>query len=273
MSLNCVAIYADMEGVAGISVWDQVNGGSPQYEEGRRLYTGEINAAVRACKRAGAKRIVVVDGHGAGGQWSFKSLIPDALESGAEYVFSLRWCRHIEPFQSGCDAVLLVGAHAMAGTPDGVLCHTVSTEGWHNAWINGTLVGESGFIAALAGHWGAPIVFVSGDEATCKEVTDLLGSKVATAPVKKALHRYAISTLNHADACEMIESRAYEALTKRDFPPAWRLPAPVEVRVEITNPDKAAYFLRKPGVTQEGRCVVAKGESFWQVWDNFWWET
>jgi len=62
----------------------------------------------------------------------------------------------------------------MAGTPDGVLCHTVSSEAWYNAWINDTLVGESGILAAVAGCWDVPAIFVSGDEATCREVTALI---------------------------------------------------------------------------------------------------
>ena len=42
-----VLIMSDMEGVSGIVTWKQVEGGSPMFEEGRRLYTEEINAAVR----------------------------------------------------------------------------------------------------------------------------------------------------------------------------------------------------------------------------------
>ena len=61
-----VLIMSDMEGVAGIINWDQVNGGAPMYEEGRKLYTAEINAAVRGAKAAGATEIVAVDCHGAG---------------------------------------------------------------------------------------------------------------------------------------------------------------------------------------------------------------
>ena len=54
-----VLIMTDMEGVSGIVTWSQVNGGKPMYEEGRRLYTEEINAAVRGAKAAGATEIVV----------------------------------------------------------------------------------------------------------------------------------------------------------------------------------------------------------------------
>ena len=74
-----VLIMSDMEGVSGITVWDQVNGGAPMYEEGRRLYTEEINAAVRGAKAAGATEIVAVDCHGAGGSWNFNSYVPELL--------------------------------------------------------------------------------------------------------------------------------------------------------------------------------------------------
>ncbi|HSH78659.1 MAG TPA: M55 family metallopeptidase [Herpetosiphonaceae bacterium] len=51
-----VLIMTDMEGVSGIVVWEQVNGGAPLYEESRRLYTEEINAAVRGARSAGRRR-------------------------------------------------------------------------------------------------------------------------------------------------------------------------------------------------------------------------
>ena len=71
-----VHVISDMEGVAGIVKWEQTTGGDPMYEEGRRLYTEEINAAVRGAKAAGATEIVVMDCHGAGRGWSFNSLDP-----------------------------------------------------------------------------------------------------------------------------------------------------------------------------------------------------
>ena len=93
-------------------------------------------------------------------------------------------------FEAGCDAALFIGAHAMAGTPDGILCHTVSSQAWYNARINDTVVGESGIIAAIAGDFGCPCVFVSGDAATCREVRDLLGPNVVEAAVKVGLGRF-----------------------------------------------------------------------------------
>src|SRR5438034_3398821 len=199
-----IIIFCDMEGVSCIETWEQVSGGTALYEECRKLYTGEMNAAVRGARAAGASEVVVVDCHGAGGAYSFKSFVPERLESGAEYVFGYPWARYIEPFERGCDAILFVGAHAMAGTADGVLCHTVSTEAWYNASINGTLVGESGILAAIAGSFGVPAVFVSGDAATCREVQALCGQEVVTAAVKEGLGRYSARSLAPADACLLI---------------------------------------------------------------------
>jgi D-amino peptidase len=104
-----------------------VTGGQPQYEEGRRLYTEEINAAVRGAKAAGATEIVVVDCHGAGSGWTFNSFIPELLDPDCEWVAHHAWSRYTELLEQGCDACLLVGMHAATSTPDGVLCHTIST--------------------------------------------------------------------------------------------------------------------------------------------------
>ncbi|HEV2460662.1 MAG TPA: M55 family metallopeptidase [Ktedonobacterales bacterium] len=269
-----IVIWVDMEGIAGIETWGQVTGGSPQYEEGRRLMTGEVNAAVRGAKAAGADDVVVIDCHGAGGEYGFKSLIPERLERGASYVLGHPWCRYVEPLRQGCDAALLVGAHAMAGTPDGVMCHTVSSERWYNAWVNDQLVGESGIEAAICGTFAVPIVFVAGDRATCQEVTDLLGPKVVTAEVKEGLGRYSARTLCHADACDLIERQVRHTLGTRDWPEPYRPDSPVTFTVELAAPDHAQAFAGRVGVDIVGpRKVVARGDNFWELWDRFWYRT
>src|SRR2546423_5037319 len=149
-----VVIFCDMEGISCIEHWDQVTGGKALYEECRKLYTDEMNAAVRGARAAGASRIEVVDCHGAGGAYSFKSFIPERLEAGAQYIFGYPWARYITPFEQGCDAILFVGAHAMAGTPPGVLCHTVFSGDRGNTGVNDKLGGESGILAGLPRGWG-----------------------------------------------------------------------------------------------------------------------
>src|ERR671924_1848175 len=127
-----VFVISDMEGVAGITKWEQVTGGESLYEEGRRLYTEEINAAVRGARAAGATEIVVMDCHGAGKDWSFNSLVPELLDKRCDFVVQSEWTEYTEFLEQGCDAALFVGMHAMAGTPDGVMSHTVSGQAWHS---------------------------------------------------------------------------------------------------------------------------------------------
>jgi D-amino peptidase len=43
-----VFVISDMEGISGIATTFQTNAGESLYEEGRRLYTEEINAACGA---------------------------------------------------------------------------------------------------------------------------------------------------------------------------------------------------------------------------------
>ncbi len=266
-----VVIFCDMEGISCIEHWDQVTGGKALYEECRKLYTDEMNAAVRGARAAGAREIEVVDCHGAGGAYSFKSFLPDRLETGVQYIFGYPWARYIAPFEQGCDAVLFIGAHAMAGTPDGVLCHTVSSESWHNAWINDTLVGESGILAAIAGCWNVPAVFVSGDEATCREVTALLGEEVTTAAVKKGLGRFSARNMAPKDACSHIEMRVTQALSLGNWPKAYKPDGPVTFKVELATPDGANDFKGRSGVHIEGpRTVASTADNFWQAWDQFW---
>src|SRR4029453_13864107 len=134
-----------MEGIAGVVKWEQVSGGEALYEEGRRLYTGEINAAVRGAKAAGATEIVVMDCHGAGKGWTFNSLIPEELAPDCEYVVQNEWTEYTEFLEQGCDAALFVGMHARAGTQFGVMSHTISGSDFQNrvavGWAGSSVTG------------------------------------------------------------------------------------------------------------------------------------
>jgi D-amino peptidase len=264
-----VMIWGDMEGVACITSWEQVGGGQPMYQEGRVLYTQEMNAAVRGAKRAGATEIFCVDNHGAGGGFSFKSMVPELLEPGARWVLGAHWSKYIEPLQRGVDAIVFVGAHAMAGAPNGILSHTISGVAWYRATINGVPVGESGIIAAIAGVWDAPGVFVSGDTAVCQEVVDLLGPQVVTAPVKEGFGRFATITMTPSEARALIEERVYQVLSTRDWPAPYKAGPPVEFRVELQTVDQAMAFQGRAGVELvDSRTVVSRGNTFWEAWDQ-----
>jgi D-amino peptidase len=266
-----VLIMADMEGVSGIVTWDQVTGGKQQYEAGRVLYTEEINAAVRGAKRAGASEIVAVDCHGAGGDWSFNSFLPDLLDPDCEWVAHHPWSRYTEMLETGCDACLLVGMHARNNTPDGVMCHTISTVKWFNLWFNDDLVGEVGVNAALCGHYGVPILLVTGDEAVCRESRALLGDGLTTIAVKKGLTRFSARQIPPIRARQMIEDGAYQALQNLSAVNAYVPARPTRITVEIDAIDQAADFKGRHGVRfLSPQKVVSEGQNWMEAWDQIW---
>lgn len=266
-----VLIMADMEGVSGIVVWEQVKGGAPLFEECRRLYTEEINAAVRGAFAGGAKEVVVVDCHGAGGEWNFNSLIPELLHPDCDWVAHHPWGRYTELLEQGCDAALFIGMHPKAGTPDGIMCHTISTTTWANLYFNGKTVGEIGINAALCGHYDCPVLLVTGDEAACREGKDLLGDGLTTVAVKRSLGRYSARQIPPVRARQMIEEGARQALQNLKAVKPYKPKAPTTISIDLSTVDKAAEFMGRHGVTLVNPLKVeSKGHNWMQAWNQIW---
>ena len=265
-----VHVISDMEGVAGIVKWQQVDGGEPLFEEGRKLYTEEINAAVRGAKAAGAAEIVVMDCHGAGKGWTFNSLIPDALDPDCEYVVQDEWTEYTEFLEQGCDAALFVGMHARAGTTKGVMTHTISGRDYQNLWFNGTLVGETGVNAALCGTWGCPVLMVTGDEATCAEGRELLGEGLTTVVVKRGLGAHSARMVPPVRARELIEEGARRALSDLSAVAPWDPGRPCEIRAEFKNTEEPDKLRFRPGVERvDDRTIVSRAETWLEAWRQY----
>ncbi len=265
-----VFVVSDMEGVAGIVRWQQTQGGHAMYEEGRRLYTGEINAAVRGAKAAGATEIVVMDCHGAGEGWSFNSLIPEELDPACEFVVQNEWTEYVDYLESGVDAALFVGMHAMAGTRDGVLAHTVSGSSWWRLRFNGVEVGETGINAALCGTWGCPVVLVTGDAATCREARALLGPGLTTVAVKTGLGRFSARQLPAQAARQRIEEGAKAALADLTRVAPYDPGSPCEILVDFNTSDTVERFRHRPGVEiVESRRIASRADDWWTAWRQF----
>jgi len=169
----------DMEGVCGVINHDDwVMPTGRYYEEGKKLLTMEINAAIEGFYTAGATEIYVADGHGAGG------INHSLLDRRAMYIrgFPDPW-----PFtlNKDFDAVAWVGQHAKAGTEYAHIAHT----GWFNVLdykINGISVGEFGQLAMCGAYIGVRSIFAAGDEAFSKEAANLVKG-IETVAVKRGL--------------------------------------------------------------------------------------
>lgn len=171
-----IYMITDLEGVAGVARWDQTGTDQPGYAQATRLMTEEVRACVAGIQSVEADaEIWVWDAHGPG------SIDLERFPSGALLLNR----GPIDPpaFLDGSfDAVFFLGQHAKAGTRNGNLAHTYSSQSY--AWfkINGLELGEFGCRAALAGSMGVPTLFVSGDDTMIAEaralIPDIYGAQV-----------------------------------------------------------------------------------------------
>lgn len=272
-----VLILGDMEGVSGITVWPQTFDletitielpvkipKAPQlYQEGRRLYTEDVNAAVRGAKNAGAEHIVMYDHHGTPEPYRNNSLVPELLHPDCE------WATHDYGLpgvflEQGFDAAVLIGQHARAGTPDGPLSHTHTRE-IRNMWFNDVLVGEIDTYAANCGAYGIPVVCVIGDEAACRQATESLGPGLVTVAVKKGLSRNSAQCIAPVRAREMIEAGVEKGLHGSTVQPYVPTP-PVTLKIELYEEDTQFGLDKRAGVTKIDNLIYASaGETVAQA--------
>jgi D-amino peptidase len=207
--------------------------------------TGDVNAAVRGACAAGATEIVVADGHSHARNILIEELDPRArLNSGGPSPLAM-----VQGIDAAVDAAMFVGYHARMGSLHAILDHTWSSTCVQAVQLNGRAVGEIGWNAAVCGHFGVPVIMLSGDQTACAEAASLLGP-IETATVKQATGRMAAECLPPAVAQERIEAAARRAvgrLAEGDAPPPLQLDVPVTVTIELATADMADRAALLPG--------------------------
>ncbi|MFW6161434.1 MAG: M55 family metallopeptidase [Planctomycetota bacterium] len=230
-----IYISTDLEGIGGVSVWEQTRDKTTAlYQTARRLLTQETNAAVEGCLAGGAEEVVVLDGHGGG-----FNFVPEELHPGARYVTGPRRPQPYCGLDESVAAAMLVGYHAMAGTPNAVLAHTQSSRSGNRYWYNGQETGEIGQTALICGHYGVPVILVTGDEATCREARAVLGDSVTTVSVKKGLGTTCCEMLAPTRACELVREGAAEAMGRIEEARPYLIDRPIRARLQFATKDIA----------------------------------
>jgi D-amino peptidase len=245
-----VFISVDMEGVAGLIHWDETSEGGADYPLFRRIMTEETNAAIAGALDAGATEIVVRDSHG-----SARNILPDLLRPEARLI--REWAgpmSMMEGLDRTFDAVVFVGYHARAGTPDAVLKHTMSLT-LQDVILNGVRMPEAGWNAAIAGYFDVPVVFLSGDSAICRQVREIVGP-IETAAVKDGIGK-AASMIHPAKAREMIQKGVAAALRNLKAYKPYKPAPPYKLEIVFTDEVQAARASSVPGAVRTGERSVA----------------
>ena len=236
-----VFISIDMEGLAGVVNGPDVSPGGPDYAHFRAIMAGEANAAIEGALRAGATEVTVRDSHGAKNNILPADLDPRARllrgqGSGAKNM--------MEGIDSTFGAVVFVGFHAKAGTPNAILEHT-STGNVVDFSINGVSLPEGGYNALVAGLYGVPVVFVAGDRAVVEQIRGLVGPIDGVAVKDEILD--ASNGLSPKAAQDEIRRVVEQAVRNRTRARPYKLNSPYTMVLKVKT-ERPLY----PGATRVG---------------------
>ena len=256
-----IFIMTDLEGATGVAGnWSDCNPGGKEHEAARRFLTGDVNAAIEGAFEANVQEITVLDGHGAA-----LSIILEELDSRAQLIRGRR-INELEGLDETFDLMFAIGAHAMAGTPNGLLTHTLSHVGIDNIWLNNKPIGEIGLWAALAGDYNVPLGLVTGDLAAVREAKNLLG-EIFTVAVKEATSRFAAKCLHPKVSHKLIREAARKTVENIDRFTPYKPEVPIELKVEYHDSERADRISERKNVIRvNGRTVLARGDKMLEVY-------
>lgn len=236
-----IYISVDMEGIAGVVTGEQLGPSGFEYARFREFMTDEVNAAIEGALAAGATEILVSDSHGNG-----QNLLVERLPQDITLVRS--WPRPLMMMQGideSFDGAIFIGYHASTTNPEGVRAHTMSSARLADVRLNGISVPEAGINAAIAGHFGVPVIMISGDDAVTAEVRALLGDDLEAAVVKWAIGFHSARTLLPEAARRLIRERVQAAVERIDDFEPYRLETPItlDVRFKSYRPAEVLAYL------------------------------
>jgi len=256
-----VYISADLEGVAGAVTPEQLGPGGFEYQRFREFMTAEVVAAIEGARAGGATEILVSDSHGNG-----QNLLIERLPDDVRVIRA--WPRPLgmmEGVDSTFDAVLFIGYHAGATNPEGVRAHTFSSANYAAVRLNGTPVSESVFNAAVAAHFGVPVVLITGDDIAVTEL-QRAADWVEGAVVKRALGFHSAETMTPTAAQALIRRQAETAVRNRGQASHLSMTTPVTLDLTFKNYRPAEVLAFLPNVERaDARTVRFVGRDMVEV--------
>ena len=240
-----VFISADLEGVAGVVQSSQLGTSGFEYAKAREWVTGEVNAAIEGARAAGATEFLVCDSHG-----NAQNVLIDQIPEDVRIVRGFpRPLEMMQGIDATFDAALLIGYHASEWNVDAVRSHTIPSARLLGITLNGAEVMEAVFNAGIAGHFGVPVVFMSGDRIA---VAQFLKSIPAAEGVvlKEPYGYHSAMTVTPAAARQLIRDGVTRAIRKAGGVAPYKVKTPVALEVGFKatiDAERAAYI---PGLTR-----------------------
>lgn len=244
-----IYIVTDLEGASGVYKFTQTREpGHPLGEVAKEYLMGDIAAVVKGLREAGVDDIVILDGHGS------QAFVPHLMAPGATYITGKPRPGPLTGFDGSFAGMIQLGAHAMMGTPDGVLCHTQSSRSENRYWYNGVESGELAQCAAIAGYYDIPTIMVTGDEATCREARQFFGTECVMVATKRGLSREAAELYPFEATRQALYEGAKRAVAAIPKCKPYKLTLPVQVKKQhlvFDDPEKKGRLVTKEGVVED----------------------
>ena len=255
-----VFISADMEGVTGVAAAEDVVRGEPEYERGKEMLHGDVNAAIEGACAGGASEVLVNDSHS-----KMRNLDRAELDDRATLIRGNTKPRSMMQGLADADLAMFVGYHAKAGTAEAVLNHTFFGHELLRLRVNGSEAGELGWNARFAAAHGVPVGLVTGDDATVEEARDELGDVPETAAVKEAVDRFTARCRPASETRADVREAAQRAVQRADAgelsPREVETPTRIEADWATTN--LAASAAGSPGVERAAdRTTAVEADSY-----------
>ena len=242
-----VFISVDMEGITGVVNWEDVSRDGKDYEYFRKIMTKEANAAIEGALAAGATEILVRDSHS-----TARNLLPEMLNSNAKLLrdWSGGFKSMMEGIDKTFDAVIFIGYHAKAGTPNAILEHTMSSRNITDVSINGISLPEAGINALIAGNYNVPVVFIAGELAVCQQAKKLIG-EIETVAVKEGIGNAALNLHPEVVREKITEEVKKALLNLRKYKP-YKLKPPYKLVLKLKNEELVHEKSFYPGAKRTG---------------------
>lgn len=225
-----IYISADMEGVVGVVTGEQLGPDGFEYSRFREFMTAEVNACIDAARAAGATEFLISDSHGNG-----QNLLIEQLPDDVMVVRS--WPRELgmmEGIDETFDAAIFLGYHSSTNNRRGVRAHTFSSANVTGVRLNGATMSEGSMNAAIAGHFGVPVIMISGDDIAVAETQVIVGD-MEGAVVKWARGFHSARTLTPEAAYEVIRTRTKSAIDRIDDFEPFVLETPIELELSLKH--------------------------------------
>lgn len=237
-------VSADIEGIPGVVAREQGRTTGFEYEQARTWMTDAVLAVCGAARDRGATEVVVADSHGHGYNVQLERM-PDYVQLIRSWPRPLGMMQGVELGEYG--GAMLVGYHAGGSNPDGVLSHTLSSDLFREIRLNGVVASEALISAAIAGHYGVPIVMIAGDDVFVAETCSLLG-EVASATLKVAYGTTSAMNVNLAVAQERLREATDAAIATASRRAPYRINGPITVDLELRTRSVAEWLSYLPEV-------------------------